>query len=525
MNAIHIDRLHFKGRESQRQIAIADLERVAWPYIRDREYLFIHRLHAVKPAGRLAASLAEQAEVLRRTAVPGWQADADSQPAVYFADYAELLACLSRDLLQKKRGWYWRQWADLFDLPVETALSSCWRQQQRLIPALIGKLAAHDQLRRFCAQLTEPLAEQLCRAVYPQWRELKQSELAADSEHREQPVPERWLAPWLPVLAGQDSPAWVVQLAALVAVREWHPLKRQATELAPVYRAVFRQLQAISSGHAKAMDSNRHISTSGDNPGDTAATFATELATVKGVEIAAADFATPLPAMPGDAAKRGYHTESAAPANPVGHNRPGSTAEVPVAGRHAQAESGTSAVQAFSRLPSLVGPDAVPDFSGNYPSRLPTQQGGIFYLLNFLNQPSVQASLLSEPVTRDYPSAWGWLRQLAVAMEWDPEPGLENLFAFFCGYDRAEQLRQLPAMPQMPDLLRWGRQRYGAALFSREVFAVPALVETDACHVDVFYALDSVNLDVRRLGLDIDPGWLPWLGKVVQFHYGASPLV
>jgi len=24
---------------------------------------------------------------------------------------------------------------------------------------------------------------------------------------------------------------------------------------------------------------------------------------------------------------------------------------------------------------------------------------------------------------------------------------------------------------------------------------------------------------VRRLGLDLDPGWLPWFGRVVRFHY------
>ena len=228
--------------------------------------------------------------------------------------------------------------------------------------------------------------------------------------------------------------------------------------------------------------------------------------------------------MPVDATKRGYHAETAAPANQFEHNRPGSAAQVPVADWQAQAESGTSAEQAFSRLPSLEGPDAVPDFSGNYPSRLSTQQGGVFYLLNFLNLPRIQDALLSEPVTRDFPSAWGWLWQLAVAMEWQPEPGVENLFALFCGYDQPEQLRQLPVMPQMRDLLQWGRQRYGTALFNRDIFAVPALIETDACHVDAFYALDHVNLDVRRVGLDIDPGWLPWLGKVVKFHYGVPPL-
>jgi hypothetical protein len=33
------------------------------------------------------------------------------------------------------------------------------------------------------------------------------------------------------------------------------------------------------------------------------------------------------------------------------------------------------------------------------------------------------------------------------------------------------------------------------------------------------FSIDDVDLDVRRAGLDIDPGWLPWLGTVVKFRY------
>jgi hypothetical protein len=32
--------------------------------------------------------------------------------------------------------------------------------------------------------------------------------------------------------------------------------------------------------------------------------------------------------------------------------------------------------------------------------------------------------------------------------------------------------------------------------------------------------LDDVDFDVRMAGLDLDPGWIPWLGVVVRFIYG-----
>lgn len=41
-------------------------------------------------------------------------------------------------------------------------------------------------------------------------------------------------------------------------------------------------------------------------------------------------------------------------------------------------------------------------------------------------------------------------------------------------------------------------------------------------HIDVTMALGELDLKVRRAGLDIDPGWVPWLGRVVRFHYGES---
>lgn len=37
--------------------------------------------------------------------------------------------------------------------------------------------------------------------------------------------------------------------------------------------------------------------------------------------------------------------------------------------------------------------------------------------------------------------------------------------------------------------------------------------------LDVSMPLDEADVRVRRLGLDLDLGWLPWFGRVVRFHY------
>jgi len=39
-------------------------------------------------------------------------------------------------------------------------------------------------------------------------------------------------------------------------------------------------------------------------------------------------------------------------------------------------------------------------------------------------------------------------------------------------------------------------------------------------HLDIFFHHDQADIRIRRAGLDLDPGWVPWLGLVVLFHYG-----
>ena len=46
-----------------------------------------------------------------------------------------------------------------------------------------------------------------------------------------------------------------------------------------------------------------------------------------------------------------------------------------------------------------------------------------------------------------------------------------------------------------------------------------AQLEWSATHLDTRFALRDTDLRVRRAALDMDPGWLDWLGRVATFHY------
>ncbi len=68
---------------------------------------------------------------------------------------------------------------------------------------------------------------------------------------------------------------------------------------------------------------------------------------------------------------------------------------------------------------------------------------------------------------------------------------------------------------------RWLRRyaRIGVA----SLVARPARLSLTPTHADAFFALSDANLAVRRSGLDLDPGWVPWFGRVMSFHYGDAP--
>jgi hypothetical protein len=53
----------------------------------------------------------------------------------------------------------------------------------------------------------------------------------------------------------------------------------------------------------------------------------------------------------------------------------------------------------------------------------------------------------------------------------------------------------------------------------RRILSRAGRVVITRTHMTIVFALESVRLDVRKAGLDLDPGWLPRLGRVVRFAY------
>ncbi len=58
-----------------------------------------------------------------------------------------------------------------------------------------------------------------------------------------------------------------------------------------------------------------------------------------------------------------------------------------------------------------------------------------------------------------------------------------------------------------------------APLTARDIVNRPGLFSVNRTDLDITLPLDGVDIRIRRAGLDLDPGWRPWFGRVVRFHY------
>ncbi len=54
---------------------------------------------------------------------------------------------------------------------------------------------------------------------------------------------------------------------------------------------------------------------------------------------------------------------------------------------------------------------------------------------------------------------------------------------------------------------------------ARQIFACPGKLYVTSTHVDFVTDINNISILVRRAGLDLNPGWNPDLGRVVQFHF------
>jgi hypothetical protein len=78
------------------------------------------------------------------------------------------------------------------------------------------------------------------------------------------------------------------------------------------------------------------------------------------------------------------------------------------------------------------------------------------------------------------------------------------------------------SLPTLPTAWSIAVERWCLRYLDKPLLALierSAQVVTTRTHLDMVFDHEQGDIAVRRAGLDLDPGWIPWLGKVVKFYY------
>jgi hypothetical protein len=159
------------------------------------------------------------------------------------------------------------------------------------------------------------------------------------------------------------------------------------------------------------------------------------------------------------------------------------------------------------------GPDASPAPHG---MEFGTAWGGVLFLINALQRLHIE--VLLDRAGSDAPTGWRLLHDLGIALGM---PEDEPLATFLAAQDLETRV--------VPDLLA---ELLGdiEALYQPQgpwplPLAQPGRLRATETHLDLGLQVTDIDIAVRLAGLDFDPGWVPWLGRVVAFHYDQLPIV
>ena len=165
--------------------------------------------------------------------------------------------------------------------------------------------------------------------------------------------------------------------------------------------------------------------------------------------------------------------------------------------------------------------------------RYTTAFGGLVFLLHAVRALDLPTVVSVDPVLASRSLRWT-LHGLALILA--PLDATDAAALAFCGL--APNM-QPPSQGELPttdaerstlgglaDAIRAWIREYGVALpdenddsLLRGVTSRRAEVVADPAWIELRFALGDATTEVRRAGLDLDLGWVPWLGVVVRFVY------
>ncbi|MBE7384880.1 MAG: hypothetical protein F6J95_026135 [Leptolyngbya sp. SIO1E4] len=150
----------------------------------------------------------------------------------------------------------------------------------------------------------------------------------------------------------------------------------------------------------------------------------------------------------------------------------------------------------------------------------PTPHSGFFFTLNLLNHLHFPQVLTTHPVLIETAFPNRLLLALAQHLAIPAEDPIHPT-QLFADCQRPMSDCRLPTpLPWLRWMHRWCQRHLEMSL--ADLVKRPGELRTTPTHWDLRFNLDQSDIRIRRIGLDFDPGWVPWLGRVITFHYSGG---
>lgn len=418
---------------------------------------------------------------------------------VWFADEAELLACLARAVLAGDLALHW-WWKLVLRELAPAAARARWLESVQAAPRAAAQLPAAEA-RRWVATWTtierHALVQRLAR-VFPVAEEAVLAEMARAE-------------------AGATEIPHLASAGAL-------PGNASAPAVIPASEGVLRLLLALAREPMAASEARRVQAIWHGLPPAKASVPASPVARAEALGAAALASTGPVTAA---LARRGFHAGGEATGMPPSTSFPPIAAEAtvdpvsePAASPAQAAASGLEgpATTASEPLHAPEGTQAIPP-----PAALHTDFGGLLFLLNAALQLGLYGDFTQplRPRTLDC-SPWRFL--LASGRLYAGRAFADDPLAAWLRVRAPE--RPAGVRTRHPGLWRALRERLALALgldcaqeLVPALLRLPARIEDGGERVDLHMELAALPLPVRLAGLDRDPGWIPAAGCDIRFHF------
>lgn len=541
---ITINRLNIQSTKRDVADVVFGLENESWSgYVEPGEWLFVRRLSVHGRKNELPRMAGGALQYAVSVAVDGGSAQASDANAVKFRSLPGMLTFLLRDLFNDNfvNKWYWQNWRYLNRDTRANAVARLLWENVAYLPAIVESLIEHRLLARVWQQLSHQSAGEIARQFESESPagEVRMSSRTADIPR---PELERLLASQLESISPRLN-AWNDALQGvpmldnrsrlaftLIAKAVFPRLWAQHAEIIEqvIYQSIHRQaplndtVRATqpSSSETPVAGPDRRKSTDMGSISDSRDGFQHLVpdATTNAADIT--DVADE------GAAEIRYGEARQTPISILDpNNRESSFDRSFEAGQKSsqQVDDGNDNVKDTRLNTAGTEPDSARDeiqHGALVENSFFTAYGGLFYLVNSLSTERYQQLLQKDDITR---SGWLWLFDLARRLTPALDKPMLEFVAAASGYDRVDDLLQMPPLAVVNRLeSKLATELAELGLWDDKLLSVPARVIATASHIDCFYPLECVRLEVRLAGLDINPGWVPWLGRVVTFHYGET---